>query len=55
MDDTKIRIIKTDFALIKNCLDGIEIDKFRTEGFVESEISIIRRLITELETLIVTE
>lgn len=52
MEDSKKEKIKGDIAWIKNCLDGIENDKLRTEELVKTEARIIRKLITEIETLV---
>ena len=51
-DKEKFRV---NMALIKNCLDGIDNDKFRTENLIKTEVSVIRRLIKELEEMVEAE
>ena len=46
---------KVNMALIKNCLDGIDNDKLRTENLIKTEVSVIRRLIKELEEMVEAE
>jgi hypothetical protein len=43
---------KVNMALIKNCLDGIDNDKLRTENLIKTEVSVIRQLIKELEEMV---
>lgn len=51
-DKEKFRV---NMALIKNCLDGIDNDKLRTENLIKTEVSVIRRLIKELEEMVEAE
>ena len=51
-DKKKFRV---NMALIKNCLDGIDNDKLRTENLIKTEVSVIRRLIKELEEMVEAE